>query len=92
MVNGLGGYRLEAELLAELLGFLNSGKPKNIKCVLRQKFGRVLVLASAELCGFKPDLIFLLPLIEADCAKLELAQKLLVACLGCLCVHFNLLD
>ena len=92
MVNGLSGYRLEAKLLTELLGFLNSGEPKDINCVLRQKFGRVLVLARAKLGGFKPDLIFLLPLIEADCAKLKLAQKLLVACLGCLCVQFNLLD
>ena len=92
MVNGLSGYRLEAELLAELLGFLNSGEPKDIKGVLRQKFGGVLVLARAKLGGLKPDLIALLPIIEADYTKLKLAQKLLIACLGCLCVHFNLLD
>jgi len=69
VVNGLGGYRLEAELLAELLGFLNSGEPKDINCVLCQKFWRVLVLARAELGRFKPDLILLLPLIEADCVS-----------------------
>ena len=90
MVHGLGHHRLEAKLLAKLFGFLNSGEPENIKGILREKLGRVLVRARAKLGRFKPDLIEFLPVVETDCAKLELAQKLLISGGGCLC-HVNLL-